>query len=154
MSILDTIKVDGTDLQTYASIIEDFSGVFTVAARRGANYQVPGKDGAIYVAKPLDVSVVSLGLVLLSRDPSTGAEPSTQQGRVAQMIANYRSLVTLCKAEAGGTVTLTRTLSTTGGSSTSQTCLAECAGGIEPVLVGPETMRVVLDFTNLDGKWS
>lgn len=154
MSILDTIKIDGTDVQSLGRIVEDFSGVFTVATRRGANYQVPGKDGAIYVAKPLDVSVVSLGLVLLSRDPSSGLEPATEQGRVAQMVANYRTLVTLCKAETGGTVTLTRVLSTTGGSSTSQTCLAECAGGIEPVLVGPETMRLVLDFTNLDGVWA
>jgi hypothetical protein len=155
VSIVDTLLVDGTDLRTLARDIADFSGVFSVAPRRGNNYQVPGADGAIYVAKPADVGPVIVGLTIEDVDPATGLPASTRQARLARLWANYFTLVSLCKAETGGTVTLTRRLATTGGSTVDHTCTAELVGGLDPVLDGaPTVIRVVTRFANLDGTWS
>lgn len=154
-TIVDTLFIDSTDVGNLGRGLIDFSGAVTVGARRGSNYSIPGLDGELYVAKPLAAFSMSFGLTITAKHPSTGALAATYQLRLAQMWANFSALVTAAKAESGGTVVLKRRLSTTGGSYTDQTCLAECSGGITPGIVTtrPE-MRVVLEFRNLDGKWT
>jgi hypothetical protein len=154
VSLLETVLVDGTDLSTLAQGITDISGVFDVAPRRGTNYVLPGANGATYVAKPLDALTFSLGIAIMGKDPTTGVLAATDQLRAAQLIANYRTLVSLVKAETGGTVTLTRKLSTLAGSSTTETCTAEVIGGIQANPVTNSLMRVVVSFVNLSGKWA
>jgi hypothetical protein len=154
VSLLETYLIDGTDLSNYATGITDFDAAFNTSKRRGSNYVLPGADGETYVAKPLEALPVSIGCIVSAKDPTTGALAATSQLRTAQMIANWRSIVALTKAEAGGTVTLTRKLSTTAGSSTSETCTAECSGGIQVHAEWSEVMRIVIGFVNLSGKWA
>lgn len=151
--LLETFLIGTTDLTNYGESITDFSSAFTVAPRRGSNYVVPGADGETYVAKPLAALPVPIGITVVGKDPSTGALAATAQLRAAQMIANWRAIVALTLAETGGTFTLTRKLSTTAGGSTSETCTAECSG-IQAVPVTSEVMRLVLNITNLSGKWA
>jgi hypothetical protein len=155
--IPDTVLIDGTDIATLA-ILEDFSGVMSVAARRGSNYQVPGSDGEYYTDKPLDSVGVPLPLTISCADPDTGIEPATPSARVGQMWANYAALVALVKAEASAadrTVVLTRRLSDPAGTTTyDETCLAECRAGLTPVMTGTTALRVVVELINLDGTWT
>lgn len=154
MSLVETILVDGTDLANYGRLITDWGSVFDAAPRRGSNYVLPGADGATYVAKPLDVLAFPVGVILTGKDPSTGVLAATDQLQAAQVAANWVALKTLTKVETGGTVTLTRKLSTLAGSYTTETCTAECSGGIQASPLSHGVIRVVIGFVNLSGKWT
>lgn len=154
MSLVETYLIDGTDLSSFGVGITDFSASFATSPRRGSNYVIPGTNGETYVAKPLATLPISIGLIIMPKDPTTGVLAATPQLRTAQMVANWRTVVSLTKAETGGTVTLTRKLSTLAGSSTTETCTAECTGGIQANTLSSEVLSVVISFTNLSGKWA
>ena len=149
-----TLLVDSTDLSNYGVLVADLGGLFNVGERRGDNYTLPGLDGQLYTEKKLAAFPVSIGMLIIGKNPSTGAMESTPANRAARAISNLNALITATKSNTAGTVTLTRRLPTVGGGTSDSTCLAECRGGIQSSFEQSDVIRVAIEFMNLDGKWT
>lgn len=70
----ESITVNGVDLATFASRVEDFSGLWVSPATRGDDLLVPGRHGAVQRADaPYDPGLITLPIWLKGVDPATGA---------------------------------------------------------------------------------
>jgi hypothetical protein len=134
----DTIKVDGTDLQTAARVLQVWEGVHQTPALRGSLIEFPTKDGSTDADQPFGSSVLGIGLMV--------------QGGSSEVTGfndQYRTLKRLCKP--GRTVTLTKELSyTTGNESYTQTAKLR---SLSPQQQSPADYKVLVEFTLLDGLW-
>lgn len=151
-AIVEDLLVGATSLASFG-VIEDLGGIYAIGGRRGSNYVVPGLDGEIQVTKPRAAFPVTVGLVLFGTDPTTGAELTTDDARTRAFNQKWLNLVALVDTTSG-LLTLTRKLSLPGVVTQSKTCNAELVGGMEPGLLGLTDGRCVLNFVNLDGKWT
>lgn len=137
---VDTILIDGTDLQTTARIIQVWGGVHTAPTQRGSGFIVPGRHGVVDdIDRPFDAGILSLGLMLQGGAPDvTGFNDA------------HRTLKQMCKV--GRKVTLTRRLSYTAGNE-DHTTTARYLSGLTPDMVSPADGRMTLNFLLLDGLW-
>lgn len=136
---VDTLLVDGTDLQTTARIIQVWGGVHTFPEQRGSGYVIPGRHGIVDdVDRPFAAGVLQLGLVLMGGAPD-----------VTGFNDQLRTLRQLVKP--GRKVTLTRRLSLTAGTE-DHTANARCLP-FRPDMQSPADGKIALEFVLLDGLW-
>lgn len=137
---VDTILIDGTDLQTSARIIQVWGGVHAVADNRHGGFVIPQVNGVSYdTDPPFDTNTLSLGLMLRGGAPDvTGFNDA------------YRTLKLLCKP--GRKVTLTRRLSF-GAGNEDHTADARYYSGLSPDMQTPADGKLVLNFLILSGLW-
>lgn len=133
-----TYLVDGTNLEVAGvRLMEVIEGTHVTPSLRGELPQFAGIDGVMDVDQPFDSTVISFGLVVVG--------PTRQQFN-----DNYKTLRRLIKV--GKTVTLTRTLSSSGGDQVA-TAVAKFDGGLEPAQMAPGVFRMVLRMRLLSGLW-
>lgn len=148
----DTLLIDGTDTATLFTVVEDWSGMESGAGVRGSNYSVPGRGGEVWRRKPRDVGQVSIGIAVLPADPVTGVYPSTRDGRIAQLNANWQTIKRLVGTRRRP-LSLSRRLSLADGEQVTLTASAEFTGDLGQSRINAETARAVLTFRLLDGCW-
>lgn len=134
----DTIKVDGTDVQTAARILQVWEDVHSTPDLRGSLIEFPTRDGSINVDQPFSSKILGIGLLVRGGAPD-----------VTGFNDQYRTLRRLCKP--GRTVTLTKELSYSTGNEV-YTQLAKLRS-LSPKQETPADYRVLVEFTLLDGLW-
>lgn len=135
---VDTVLVDGTDLQTAARIIQVWGGVHAIPGQRGSGFVIPGRDGIVDdIDRPFEAGVLSLGMLVRGTSDVTGFNDA------------LRTLKNLVKV--GRKVTLTRRLSFTAGNE-DHTAEARCLP-FAPEMLTPADGKMVLNFQILSGLW-
>lgn len=136
---VDTLLIDGTDLQTTARIIQVWGGVHTFPEQRGGGFIIPGRHGMVdSIDRPFAANVMQVGLMLRGGAPD-----------VTGFNNQLRTLTQLVKP--GRTVTLTRRLSY-GTGNEDHTTTARCLPFV-PDMASPADGRVMLEFLLLDALW-
>lgn len=138
MSLLDTLLINGTDIQSITGLtVEDFSALHAEGEYRGDNLVLPGRPGAVSYLKVRDAFVMDFPVALAgdTRDDFLGVLDAVRA---------------LCPTNLNA---LTRRL-TNGAGSVDDYCDAEYLAGQAVDLLNSATGRTVLSFLNLNGEWS
>lgn len=146
---VDTLMVDGTDLQSLTGIVvQDLSGLFAPGTRRGSNDVIPGRDGQVGAALPLDAYSFSIPIVV---DGGTDPDPVARR---AVMVANLRAAVAAVGGQStGGLVALTRRLGKVGGGYDIHTADGQHVALNTFSLMNFDNGKTDLEFINLNGAW-
>lgn len=146
---VDTLIVDGTDLQSLTGIVaQDLSGLFAPGTRRGSNDVIPGRDGQLGAALPLDAYSFSIPILV---DGGTDPDPVARR---AVMVANLRAaMAAIWGGSNGGLVALSRRLGKVGGGYDTHTCSGQFVTLNSFSLLNFDNGKTDLEFINLNGAW-
>jgi hypothetical protein len=133
---MSTVLIDGTDLATATRFEEDRDGYYQMGPQRGDLLTYPGIDGETNTDQPFGPTVFTQHLVL-------------ENASVAAANSEFRTLRQLCKP--GRTVTLTKTMTYTGGDE-SVTATAKLRD-IQRARINPVMARCVVEWSILSGVW-
>lgn len=139
MTLVDTLLVNGVDVQSLAGITVTRLDLFAPGLRRGSDDVVPGRRGQVGAALVYDAYAFSVEILVSG---STHAE----------MVANLAA-VGAALATSTGLVTLTRRLSTSGGH-VDHTASGRYVGITAVELLNTESAQTELQFVQLDGAWN
>lgn len=152
MMVWDTLLIDGFDTRNLFTVVEKWDGMDGAAGVRGNNVTPSGRDGELWRRKSREAGKATIGIAVLPVSPTTGAEPATAAGRLAQFNANWAEIVRRVSVRRRP-LTLERRLSLPDGVETTLTAKAELAGGVPQARINADHARAVLPFTLLDGCW-
>ncbi len=134
-------EYDGVDLGSLAWDVRWLGAKLSTPPRRGDNLVLPGRDGRVWLSKPLEQRVQSLVLWVKDCDPNSGGA-----GSEAQLLANLDALRGLFSR--AGQHALRHTM---GGET--RAALAEVASTVEFEPQGLDVYYFAVDFLLADPLW-
>lgn len=133
----DTLFINGVDLASISTCIQNIDGLYITPAMRGGNIVIPGVDGEIYVDKPFEAGTVTLQLLLAGNTT----------GDFTQAYRQLRQLVS-----PGKRVQMVRQISN-GVGYDQHVAYGEYMSGLEPQLQLARIGKIALTMKVLSGLW-
>ena len=147
---IDSLLVDGVDLEGMGLLVTDYSGLFAPGNRRGDDDVIPGRRGQIGAELPYDAYTFTIP-VAFTTAKELGLPTNVSRGYALEALHN----VGLYLAGNNGLVTLTRRLSSNTGYDglVTHTAAGRYVAGTAVQFLNPYNWTTELQFINLDGGW-